>query len=213
MKKWLPLLMLVAITTLLSTRIAAGPKEEVAAVLDRFHSAAAAADMKTYSAQMTEGMVFLGTDASERWQGALFLDFARPHFDSGKGWTYVPRERHIDFAPSGNVAWFDELLDNQKLGLCRGSGLLLLMPDGWKIAQYNLSMPVPNDMIEQVAVAIGADQPGSLPEPAKPNSAKRLETDPKASSVSAETGEEASEDMSEPTRCRKRHKTNRMADC
>ncbi len=130
---------------------AASPPEEVDQVINAFHQAAAAADIEAYTDQMGEDMVFLGTDGTERWQGQEFVDFARPYFDAGKGWTYTVRERHVDFSRDGNVAWFDELLDNAKLGLCRGSGVLLLTDDGWKIMQYNLSMPVPNDMAVPLA--------------------------------------------------------------
>ncbi|MBN7796115.1 nuclear transport factor 2 family protein [Parahaliea mediterranea] len=137
------------------------PRDEVGRVLDTFHHAAATADLTAYTAQMGPDMVFLGTDATERWQGQAFVDFARPHFTAGKGWTYTVRERHIDLAPSGDVAWFDELLDNAKLGLCRGSGILLKGPDGWKLQQYNLSMPVPNEIALDVAAEIRGEAPAA----------------------------------------------------
>lgn len=141
------------------TAAQSAPQDEVAQVLDTFHRAAATADLAAYTAQMGPDMVFLGTDATERWQGQAFVDFARPHFTAGKGWTYTVRERHIDLAPSGDVAWFDELLDNAKLGLCRGSGVLLKGPDGWKLQQYNLSMPVPNEIALDVAAEIRGGEP------------------------------------------------------
>lgn len=144
-----------------STSALSAPRDEVGLVLDAFHRAAATADLAAYTAQMGPDMVFLGTDATERWQGQAFVDFARPHFTAGKGWTYTVRERHVDVAPSGDVAWFDELLDNAKLGLCRGSGVLLKGPDGWKLQQYNLSMPVPNDMALDVAAEIRGDAPAA----------------------------------------------------
>ena len=51
-------------------------------VLDDFHRAAAEADFERYTALMSDDIVFLGTDASERWQGADFPAFARPYFDA-----------------------------------------------------------------------------------------------------------------------------------
>jgi ketosteroid isomerase-like protein len=160
MRKGLTLAFLLTFSALLH----AGPRDDVAAVIDRFHRAAASADFATYRSQMTADIVFLGTDATERWQGGDFFEFARRHFNSGKGWTYVPTQRNIDLDAAGEVAWFDELLHHDKLGICRGSGLLLLTTDGWKIAQYNLSMPVPNQMIERVADAI-AGKPAKVVPP------------------------------------------------
>ena len=50
--------------------------------------------------------------------------------------------------PAGAGAYFDELLDNAKLGLCRGSGILAKKGDDWKVLQYNLSIPIPNALAE-----------------------------------------------------------------
>ena len=47
------------------------------------------------------------------------------------------------------VAWFDEALETPNLGPCRGSGVLIATQAGWKIAQYNLSIPVPNDLVDE----------------------------------------------------------------
>ncbi|WP_116365221.1 nuclear transport factor 2 family protein [Parahaliea mediterranea] len=199
MQKWLALLFL------LSLGVHAAPQDDITAVLDRFHDAAARADLPTYRQQMTTDIVFLGTDASERWQGAEFIAFAKPYFDKGQGWTYRPRARHIDIAASGEVAWFDELLDNDKLGLCRGSGLLLKTDSGWKIAQYNLSMPIPNAMIENVAQAIGGVAGETDGEHADEDAASRDSAD--------STGEETGSETESQRRCKKRHKTNRKADC
>lgn len=176
----------------LCTAGVAAPRDEVSQVLDAFHAAAAAADLARYRAQMTDDVVFLGTDASERWQGQAFFEFARPHFESGRGWTYRVRSRRVQVSPEIGVAWFDETLDNDKLGLCRGSGVLLRESGAWKIAQYNLSMPVPNEMIEKVARAIEA---GEEPQLAAPPDAEETAADPPEA------------------RCRKRHKTNTRADC
>lgn len=123
----------------------------VAAVLDGFHAAAAAADEEKYFAALAPDGVFLGTDASERWTREEFRKFAHPYFAKGKAWTYKPTARWISFSPDRRVAWFDELLENAGLGTCRGSGVLILQPDGhWRISQYNLSIPIPNDLADEV---------------------------------------------------------------
>lgn len=126
------------------------------AVLDAFHDAAARADGPAYFGLLTEDAVFLGTDASERWTKDQFRAYAEPYFNQGKGWTYTPRERHVGYAPGGATAWFDELLWNEKYGVCRGSGVLVRTGGGWRIAQYNLSVPVPNDLLPEFAERIRA---------------------------------------------------------
>lgn len=122
-------------------------------VLDNFHDAASKADFDRYFSLWTESSVFLGTDATERWVGEEFKAFARPYFEKGKGWTYTlrPGTRRFELSQDRGTAWFDELLTNEKLGTCRGSGVLERQMGGWKVMQYNLSMQVPNEIAEEVA--------------------------------------------------------------
>lgn len=128
--------------------------DDPARVLDDFHDAAAKADFDRYFSHWTDQSVFLGTDATERWVGQEFKDFAKPYFDQGKGWTYRPRDRHISPVPGKDLAYFDELLDHDRLGVCRGSGMLERQQGGWKILQYNLSIPIPNDAAARVVALI-----------------------------------------------------------
>ena len=120
------------------------------AVLDTFHGAAARADGATYFAQLTPDAVFIGTDASERWTVEELRAYAEPHFRQGKGWLYQPLQRAVVFSPDRKVAWFDEQLFNESYGRTRGSGVLVLTPEGWKIAQYVLSFPVPNGLAKEL---------------------------------------------------------------
>src|SRR5205085_285888 len=94
-----------------------------------------------------------------RWVGQEFRDFDKPHFDKGKGWTYKPHDRHISLAPGGEAGFFDELLDSEKLGLCRGSGVFRKLNGTWWIMQYNLSIPIPNDLAERVVGIVKAGPP------------------------------------------------------
>ncbi len=120
--------------------------EGIEATLDTFHQAASEADSKTYFDLLTQDSIFLGTDATERWTKKEFKAFAEPYFSQGKGWTYQSTQRHISVLADGKTAFFDELLSNNSYGECRGSGVLVLTEQGWKIAQYNLSIPIPNDL-------------------------------------------------------------------
>ena len=127
----------------------------VGGVLDSFHAAAAAANEEKYFSLLTPDAVFLGTDPGERWTRDEFRKWAHPYFASGKGWTYKSTARWISFAPDRRVAWFDEVLQNASYGTCRGSGVLVQQADGsWKIAQYNLSIPIPNALADEVVKTI-----------------------------------------------------------
>jgi len=122
----------------------------VGAVLDDFHRTAANGDFDGYFSHFAAGAVFLGTDASERWTVEEFKAYARQYFGPGGGWTYRPRGRSVSFTPDGGSAFFDELLDNEGLGEARGTGVLVRENGAWKVAQYNLSIPIPNALADDV---------------------------------------------------------------
>lgn len=122
--------------------------------LDAWHDAAAKADEARYFGAMTPEFVFLGTDATERWDLASFRTFAHPYFAKGKAWTFVPHDRHVILSPRGDVAWFDEKLDSASYGECRGSGVVRLVDGEWKIAHYNLTIPIPNELAKEVVERI-----------------------------------------------------------
>lgn len=125
---------------------------EIRSVLDAFHEAAAAGDWQRYFGLMSSDAVFIGTDAGERWPRDEFQRYA-----SGRsGWTYYPRERHVDLSPDGNTAWFDEILDSVSYGTSRGTGVLVKSGDGWKIAQYHLTFPIPNALARDITDQIKA---------------------------------------------------------
>lgn len=128
-------------------------------VLDDWHKAAADADETRYFGHMTADSVFLGTDAGERWDRDAFRAFAHPYFAKGKAWTFVPRERHVIIDPHGNVAWFDEKLDSASYGDVRGSGVLRKVGKAWKIAHYNLTIPIPNALAKTVVEMIRKQSP------------------------------------------------------
>jgi len=125
-------------------------------VLDSFHQAAAEANYEQYMGLLAKDAIYLGTDSSERWNKSEFAAFVKPYFNQGRGWLYQPVERHITYTQASNIAFFDELLENKNYGRCRGSGVLIKTEQGWKILQYNLSIPVPNAIAGQVVESIKA---------------------------------------------------------
>jgi len=121
----------------------------IGGLLDAWHAAAAAADEEKYFSYFATDAVFLGTDATERWTHDEFRKWAHPHFARGKAWSFRSTARFVTVAPDRTAAWFDEALETPNLGPCRGSGVLVATSAGWKIAQYNLSIPIPNELVDE----------------------------------------------------------------
>ncbi|MGY8853566.1 MAG: nuclear transport factor 2 family protein [Pseudomonadales bacterium] len=119
-------------------------------LLDGLHRAAAESDAADYFARYTQNAHFLGTDASERWSMDAFKAYAEKPFAEGRGWRYDVVTRHLVPTASSAVYGFDELLSNEKLGLCRGSGVVVFDGERWQVAHYVLSMLIPNSIAESV---------------------------------------------------------------
>ncbi len=127
----------------------AGRDEEraVEAVLDDLHRAASEADGERYFKHLAPDTLFYGTDKTERWNIEEFKAYVEPYFSRGTGWTAVPIERNVFVSPDGKTAWFDESLKNTSYCETRGTGVLLERDGGWKIVQYNLAFPIPNELV------------------------------------------------------------------
>lgn len=144
--------------------------EDVESVLDTLHLAASQVDAKTYFGLFTEDAIFIGTDVSEYWNIEKFKSYTMPYFNKDTGWTYVPRNREIKFSDSGKVAWFHEVLDNKSYGTTRGTGVLVLTKNNkWLIAQYHLTIPIPNDLAAGVAEKIKVYETGTTLDSDKKN--------------------------------------------
>lgn len=121
-------------------------------IVNKWHSDAAVADLKSYFSVCSEDFVFLGTDSSERWTKQEFYSFCKPYFDKGNAWSFTPVSRYWYFSQDHTVAWFDEQLDTW-MHDCRGSGVLEYNPDtGWKLKHYNLSMTIYNEIVDDVLI-------------------------------------------------------------
>lgn len=129
-------------------------RTKIGAALDAFHLAAAEADGEAYFASFAPGAAFLGTDPAERWTVPEFRAFCEPYFDRGQGWLYTPTRRFVDVSLDGSTAWFDEDLSNESYGTTRGTGVLRRLGGRWLIAQYSLSIPVPNDLARDLVERI-----------------------------------------------------------
>jgi hypothetical protein len=129
---------------------ASDSRQAVADVLDQLHETAAKAQGDEYFRLFTSNALYIGTDASETWTLDEFKQFAMPYFKQGRGWRYTPTDRTITLSDDGTVAWFVELLWSDRYGQSRGTGVLIKEADGWKIAQYHLTFPIPNELAKEI---------------------------------------------------------------
>ncbi len=120
--------------------------EAIGWVIDDFHDAAAHGDKDRYLDHLTGDAVFMGTDEWERWpKNPDFSDYVDGRFENGSGWNYISVERTIRISKSADIAWFDEVLFSEQNGRFRGTGVLTLQDDSWKIAHYAMSFLVLNE--------------------------------------------------------------------
>ncbi len=136
------------LTTLLAASLAMADSpavDDIGAVLDDFHDAAASADADRYLEHLTEDAVFMGTDEWERWpKHPDFSVYVAQRFADG-GWSYRSVERNVRIAESGDVAWFDEVVFSERNGRFRGTGVLTRIDGEWKIAHYAMSFLIFNE--------------------------------------------------------------------
>jgi hypothetical protein len=116
-------------------------------LINEWHHAAAIADEQAFFGFMTKEAVYIGTDTSERWQRDELAAWSKKYFDSPSAWNFTPISRNITFGPGNNVAWFDELL-NTWMGVCRSTGIVVLVDDRWKLVHYQLSLTLPNNQLD-----------------------------------------------------------------
>ena len=128
--------------------INANEQRDIDELLDGLHQDAHEGKFDSYFDRYSPNAIFLGTDKTERWTVQEFKSYAQPAFADGHGWTYKVVERNWE--GEGDTRWFDEILFNEKLGHCRGTGVVQLINDEWKIAHYALTMLVPNSIAANV---------------------------------------------------------------
>ena len=119
-------------------------------LLDGLHQDAHEGNFDSYYDRYSSDAIFLGTDKTERWTIDEFKAYARPAFNDGHGWTYSVVERIWE--GDSDIRWFDEILFNEKLGHCRGTGVVQLINNEWKIAHYALTMLIPNQIAAEVGM-------------------------------------------------------------
>jgi hypothetical protein len=157
MKRTLVVAMILMTIATAASSASSSDVREIAAVLDDLHDAADKGDGVRYFSHFTDNAVFLGTDPYERWTLSEFRARFEHEFNGINAWTYLPRERQV--APSdSNTAWFDEKVESPKYGELRGTGVLVKFQGAWKIAQYNLTLPIPNAIFPKIVEMVKSEK-------------------------------------------------------
>ena len=134
-------------------------EKQIDQFITNWHDAASRADSEAYFGAIDENGIYIGTDKTERWTKQEFYDWSRKYFEAGKAWSFVGKDRHIYLSKDGKTAWFDEVVDNGTTEW-QGSGVLVKKKGGWKIMQYVLSVPVPNEIYKEVLRLIQKHETG-----------------------------------------------------
>ncbi len=123
-------------------------KARIDFLLNNWHKAAAAGDETVFFESMDSSCIYLGTDKTEYWTKQEFEAWSKKFFDKDKAWDFTPYDRHIYFSADKKYAWFDELLKTW-MGVCRGSGVVMLIDGEYKLLQYNLAVTISNEQIKK----------------------------------------------------------------
>jgi len=134
-------------------------KAEVNALLERLEKANQTADMTLLSETFSRDpeIVILGTDAAERWVGyGPFAEAMEKMFQSFSDTEIVSRDRVIQVASAGNVAWFSEIWDQS--GKAQGhryamkglrlTGVAEKQGGKWVVTQWHGSIPVAGQAVK-----------------------------------------------------------------
>lgn len=149
-------LCLLLTSTALAQTGAAAFNDQVAAFIDGWHDDAAHANLRYFDKMAPDG-VYIGTDKSERWVRDDFKTWAAPYFKRGKAWEFHSFNRHITYTADHSLIWFDEQLHTQ-MGICQASGVIRNDRDGLHIVHYQLSLAIPNDLVNQIKNQIDTDE-------------------------------------------------------
>lgn len=116
--------------------------------MNAWHKAATTANEAVFFGSMAADGIYIGTDATEKWKRNEMKEWSKKYFDRESAWDFTTLDRTFYLSDDEETAWFEESLDTW-MGVCRGSGVLELTHDGWKIKHYHLAVAVPNENIDE----------------------------------------------------------------
>lgn len=126
--------------------------QQVNAFIDEWHDDAAHARSRFFD-KMAPDAVYIGTDKTERWTRDELKAWSKKYFERPSAWAFTPIKRHVAFSADRQFIWFDEQLDTQ-MGVCQASGVVQRTASGLQILHYQLSLAVPNELVDQFTEAI-----------------------------------------------------------
>jgi hypothetical protein len=131
-------------------------RQQVNAFVDRWHDDAANTRPEYFDKIAPQG-VYIGTDKTEVWTRDQFKAWAKPYWDKKKAWAFTAQKRNVYFSPDKKYVWFDEQLNTQ-MGTCQASGVLRNTGTGFLIEHYQLSLAVPNELLDSFTAMIAKQE-------------------------------------------------------
>lgn len=131
-------------------------RQQVNAFVDRWHDDAANTRPEYFDKIAPQG-VYIGTDKTEVWTRDQFKAWAKPYWDKKKAWAFTAQKRNVYFSPDKKYVWFDEQLNTQ-MGTCQASGVLRNTGKGFLIEHYQLSLAVPNELLDSFTAMIAKQE-------------------------------------------------------
>jgi hypothetical protein len=131
-------------------------RQQVNAFVDRWHDDAANTRPEYFDKIAPQG-VYIGTDKTEVWTRDQFKVWAKPYWDKKKAWAFTAQKRNVYFSPDKKYVWFDEQLNTQ-MGTCQASGVLRNTGTGFLIEHYQLSLAVPNELLDSFTAMIAKQE-------------------------------------------------------
>ena len=101
-------------------------------MLDGLHQDAHEGNFQAYFARYTKDGI-LGTDKTDAGLLKNLKLMQNLHLQMGMAELYSGKR---NWEGGGNTRWFDEILFNEKLGRCRGTGVVKLIDSEWKIVLF-----------------------------------------------------------------------------
>lgn len=125
-------------------------EEAITNLLIKIRIAAEKADSDKYFSCLAENGIFFGTDPGERYTRDQLKAVLDPYFKKGIGWKHEIKQRHVYVGPNDKIGWFEEQSERDKVGTMRTTGVVMRKANDWVIVQYNVSILVPNEAVEDL---------------------------------------------------------------
>ncbi len=120
------------------------PATAAVRVLRGLHRAATAADGERFFAAFAPEAMIFGSTA--RLTLARYRALREPYLARGQGLPSTPIEQKVYLSASGDLAWFEELVEVFEHDRLRGTGVLRRIDGAWKLVHYSAMILVPRQL-------------------------------------------------------------------